>query len=231
MGNLLCRTRYIDDVLRDALRMGLDQVVILGAGFDTRPYRIQGMESASVFEVDHPSTQARKWKGVRDAIGVAPPNVTFVPIDFDREGLEDALPRAGFSAGVRTLFVWEGVTQYISSAAVDTTLGFISRTAGEKSSLIFTYIREGIVGGSDRSPMDERLMSLARKAGAPWVFGIDPAAVEDFLAKRGFTLVEEIGAEEYRTRYLQPLGRKMTSYEGERMAHAQVSTPLKEGNP
>jgi len=223
VGNLLCRTRYIDDVLRDALRMGLDQVVFLGAGFDTRPYRIQGIERTRVFEVDHPATQSEKEERLRETMGGIPPHVTLVPIDFDREGLEDVMTRAGLSSRARTLFVWEGVTQYISSDAVDATLRYISRRAGRKNGLVFTYVSQGIIDGSARSPEDEKIMSLAQRTGVPWVFGLDPEKLTGFLAARGLDLVEHVGTDEYRERYLNPLGREMAIFEGERVALAKSS--------
>ena len=87
-GTVAVRTRYIDDVLGEALRRGVDQVVILGAGFDSRAYRIRGIEQIRVFEVDHPATQARKKDVVTRRLGTLPPHVTLVPIDFTTHTLD-----------------------------------------------------------------------------------------------------------------------------------------------
>src|SRR5262245_33407187 len=86
-GTVIVRTRYIDDVLADALRSGVEQVVILGAGFDSRAYRVRGIEGIRVFEVDLPMTQAEKKTVVARRLGALPPHVTFVPIDFSRHAL------------------------------------------------------------------------------------------------------------------------------------------------
>ncbi|MDH3252534.1 MAG: SAM-dependent methyltransferase [Ignavibacteria bacterium] len=220
VGNLLCRTRYIDDVLREALKAGFDQVVLLGAGFDSRPYRIPGIDQTRVFEVDHPATQARKRARLQQILGTLPSHVAFVPIDFDRQKLKDVMPAAGFSTGARTFFLWEGVTQYISAEAVDATFEYVSRAAGNQSRIVFTYIRKGIIDGSSRSPQDEKLISLTRRIGVPWVFGIDPNDVAEYLSARGLELVEEVGTSEYKVRYLEPLRREMTVFEGERVALA-----------
>jgi methyltransferase (TIGR00027 family) len=209
MGNLWCRTRYIDDVLRDALDDGIDQAVILGAGFDTRPYRIAGIEQIHVFEVDHPATQARKQARLRQALGTLPPHVTFVQIDFDREKLDRVMPAAGFRSGRKTFFIWEGVTQYITAEAVEATLQYVSRNAAPESKIVFTYIRRAIVDGSSRSAMEQKLMSLTRRVGVPWIFGLDPTEVRDYLSARGLDLVEEVGT-----------GRKLNVFEGERVVLA-----------
>src|SRR5262245_37921206 len=118
-GTVVVRTRYIDDVLADALRSGVEQLVILGAGFDSRAYRMRGIERIRVFEVDHPMTQAEKKKMVVRRLGTLPPHVTFVPIDFGTHTLDTVMPDAGFRTAARTFFICEGVTHYLSAPTVD----------------------------------------------------------------------------------------------------------------
>jgi methyltransferase (TIGR00027 family) len=222
IGNLLCRTRYIDDVLEHALGSGLDQVVVLGAGFDTRAYRMGRAEQARFFEVDHPVTQARKQARLERLFGKVPRNVTLVPVDFERQKLEQAMAAAGLAVGSRTFFIWEGVTQYISVQAVDDTLGYVADAGGPQITIAFTYIRKGIIDGSSRSPVDEKVLRLTRRFGVPWIFGLEPTEVGGYLAARGLSLVEDVGAAEYQERYLEPLGRDMRVYEGERMVLAKA---------
>jgi methyltransferase (TIGR00027 family) len=190
IGNLLCRTRYIDDALTRALAKNLDQVVILGAGFDTRPYRVPGVERSHVFEVDHPAAQALKRARVEHVLGTLPGHVTFVPVDFDQQDLGEAMVRAGFRPDARTFFIWEGVTQYITGRAVDATLRFVSRVAGAGSSIVFTYIWQGIIDGSARSAVEERIVAFAERTGSPWIFGLEPVRIPAYLAERGLTLIE-----------------------------------------
>ena len=92
---VVTRERFFDDYLIRALSEGLDQLVILGAGFDTRPYRVPGMEKVRVFEVDHPATQTEKRTNLKNALPVLPANVRFVPIDFNTQSLADCLRPAG----------------------------------------------------------------------------------------------------------------------------------------
>jgi methyltransferase (TIGR00027 family) len=223
LGMLLCRTRYIDDALRNALGEGLDQVVNLGVGFDTRAYRIAGIDQTRVFEVDQPALLAWKQARLQQVLGTPPRHVTFVPIDFNEQRLEDTLAAAGFRTGVKTFFIWEGVTQYITAEAVDSVLRYVSRVAAPGSQIVFTYIQRGIIDGSARSETDEIFLSATQGGGMPWIFGFDPAELAGYLAARGLTLLDHAGALEYRARYLEPLGRQMNVYEGERMALAQVA--------
>lgn len=223
MGNLFCRTRFIDDALRDALGKGLDQVVILGAGFDSRAYRIPGIEQTSVFEVDHPAPQAKKQARLKRMLGTLPSHVTFVPIDFDQQELEDAMAATAFRTGARTFFIWEGVTQYITAEAVDATFRYVSRAAATGSEIVFTYIRRGIVDGSARSAADQKLVSVLQRVGMPWVFGLDPTELAQYLAERGLKLIKDVGASDYQARYLDPIGRKMNVFEGERIALAHTA--------
>ncbi len=225
MGNLLCRTRFIDDALRDALAKGLDQVVILGAGFDTRPYRVQGIDATSVFEVDHPATQAVKQERLKRMLGTLPSHVTFVPVDFDRQQLDEAMTAAGFRAGRRTFLIWEGVTQYITAEAADATFRYVSRTASAGSEIVFTYIHRGIIDGSVTVAGGRRMLARLERVGEPWIFGIDPTELGQYLAARGLTFVQDVGEAEYRARYLDPLGRRMNVFEGERVVLAQVADP------
>ena len=200
----------------------MDQVVILGAGLDSRAYRISGIEGPRVFEVDHPATQAWKQKRLKKVLGRLPPNVTFVPIDFDRQELGNGLAEAGFRAGIKTFFIWEGVTQYITAEAVDATFRYVSCAAAAGSQIVFTYIHRGIINGSVRPAGTEEIMSKTQRCGEPWAFGINPAELAQYLAARGFALVEDVGASEYRARYLEPLGRKMNIFEGEKTVLADI---------
>jgi methyltransferase (TIGR00027 family) len=102
-GAQICRTRYIDDAVRDALSQGIDQLVILGAGFDSRPYRLPGIERVMVFEVDLPSVQDVKKKGIQKYLGRLPEYVTFIPIDFDRQTLEEAFAGSAFDPSSQVL--------------------------------------------------------------------------------------------------------------------------------
>lgn len=221
VGGIICRTRFIDDALRDALLKSLDQVVILGAGFDSRPYRIPDIGEVRVFEVDHPVVQAQKQTYLQQMLGMLPPHVVFVPIDFDEQDLEGEMAAAGFRTGCRTFFIWEGVTQYITSEAVNATLRYVSRTATSGSKIVFTYVHRGVIEG--RFEDAHKWMSAAQRAGVPWIFGLDPAEVAQYLSTRGLEIVDHVGASEYQERYLNPIGRQMNVFDIEKTVLAQVA--------
>jgi methyltransferase (TIGR00027 family) len=188
------RTRYLDEAVLSALAEGLDQIAILGAGLDSRPYRLPGIERVRVFEVDHPSTQAMK----RAVVGAAPAHVVYVPADLAREPLDRALQRAGFRPDVRTLFLWEGVTNYLDDASVDATLRFVARSG---RSLLFTYIDRAILDGSRRFAGAAESMAHVRRLGEPFTWGLDPDGVRGYLDERGLDLVEDQPLSELAKRY------------------------------
>jgi methyltransferase (TIGR00027 family) len=139
------RTRYIDDAVRDGMAAGLDQIVLLGSGFDARGLRMPGIAAhrASVYEVDTAEQLARKRK-VLTAAGIdVPSRLVYVPFDFDRAdfetGLADALEVKGFRRGAGAIFVWEGVIGYIGSDEIDRSLRLMASEGGPRSRVVFTY--------------------------------------------------------------------------------------------
>jgi methyltransferase (TIGR00027 family) len=206
-GTVAVRTRYIDDALTAALRGGAEQVVILGAGFDSRAYRIPGIARTRVFEVDHPVTQAEKKKAVARRLGAIPTHVRLVPIDFSTDTLDAALPAAGFRAGVRTFVICEGVTHYLSDSDVDALFRYVARSVPAGSEMIFTYIHRAILDGGGAFAGAGKTLATVRRSGEPYTFGFDPAELPAYLAARDLELIEDVGADTYRERYLAPLGR------------------------
>lgn len=174
------RTRFIDDAVREALAAGLDQIVILGAGFDARGLRMPEIaaRSARVFEVDTSEQLARKRKLLAAArIGV-PAGIAFVPVDFDAPDLEASLAAAletkGFRRGAGAVFVWEGVIGYIGLDEVERFLRFMVNEGGPRARVVFTF----------------------------GVLTFDPETATDFARRAGFGACEELGGDELWRRYL-----------------------------
>jgi len=223
-GTVAVRTRYIDDVLTAALRSGVEQVVILGAGFDSRAYRIPGIAWTRVFEVDHPVTQAEKKRAIARRLGALPTHVTFVPIDFSTHTLDSVMPAAGFEPDARTFFICEGVTHYLSAADVDTLFRYLARSAPAGSEMVFTYIHRAILDGTATFSGAEKTLATVRRSGEPYTFGFDPAELPEYLEARGLMLIEDVGPETYRERYLDPRGRGAEPLsEFQRAAQARVT--------
>ena len=218
-GALLCRTRCIDDMVKAAIARGLRTVVILGAGLDTRPYRLAELAEATVVEVDLPAVQEFKKARLMRRFGVLPNHVRFVAIDFNTERLDVALAKAGLNPEEPALFVCEGVTQYLQPTAVDALLGVIAaRPKG--SELVLTYVLEEVVTGRFRPDRSDAFRKSASRRPEPWLFGIEPSELKTFLGERWLTLCEDVGEEEHQARYLRPLGRELAVSEIERVARA-----------
>ena len=189
------RTKIIDDVLRSSVAAGVGQVVILGAGFDCRAHRLPELAGVSVFEVDRPDTQAEK----RARLSGAREDVYYVAVDFLRESVAERLGDAGWAAEAPTCFVWEGVTNYLTAAAVEEMLAWIGGTASG-GTLVFTYIHGGLLDGSVHFAGGSRIMQNVRTLGEPWTFGLRPSEVGPLLERFGLTLREDLGADDYRRR-------------------------------
>ena len=220
---VLVRTRYLDDLVQDRARDGLEQLVILGAGFDSRAHRFADrLRGAPVFEVDHPATSRAKRARIERALGRAAAPVTYVPVDFDRDTLGDALPRAGYRAGVRTMFLWEGVTPYVSAAGVDATLELIRSTSGPGSSVVFDYVLRAAIDGACALRGARNEVDRMKQTDEPFVFGIDADEIVPFLTARGFTAVRDAGADELTRRYLHGARARRYVKPWWRIVHADV---------
>ena len=221
----IARTRFIDDALLKSLQEGIQQVVILGAGFDCRAYRIPGIDRTRVYEVDHPNTLAAKRQGLKHVLESLPQHVVFAEIDFSQQQLNDTLTASGFDPACPSCFIWEGVTNYLMKQAVDATLQFINKTAAG-SQLIFTYVHQGVLDNSDEFEGTRNLMRLLQQNDESWTFGLYPSEITEYLMTRGFQLLEDIGSIEYRARYMGQNGRHLHGYEFYRIARACVVRSL-----
>jgi methyltransferase (TIGR00027 family) len=217
----VARTRFMDDVVERSLADGVAQVVILGAGFDARPYRMPSMARALVFEVDHPATSAVKQATMRAALGREPTHVRFVEVDFQTDSLAAAMPARGYLEERPTLFVWEGVTNYLSEAAVSETLAWCA-AAAPGSRLLFTYVDRRVLEAPESFHGTAKLFATLKASGERWTFGLDPAAAAGFLAERGLALELDRGAAEYRAQCYGPEADRMRGYEFYRIALARV---------
>jgi methyltransferase (TIGR00027 family) len=216
--NMACRKRYIDEKLDEALP-GIDAVVILGAGMDTRPYRLAGRTDIPFFEVDLPVNIKRKAAIVRRALGATPPSVRLVPVDFERDDLAATLAEYGYRADVRTFFIWEGVTQYLTEDAVRGTLGFL-RGAAPGSRLVFTHVRRDFIDGTNLYGA-KSLYRRFRQRRQVWLFGIQPEDVPAFLGEYGWRVIDQAGPDYLVRHYTVPAGRNLSASQIEWSVYAE----------
>jgi methyltransferase (TIGR00027 family) len=214
----VARTRLIDDLMMEAFRCGLEQVVILGAGFDARAYRLLRPATTRFFEVDQPNTSQNKRRMIEDCLGALPPDVAFVEIDFNQQALRPALEHAGFHRQQSAFFLWEGVTNYLTEYAVDSTLRWIGSCA-PLSQLVFTYVHKDVIAAPASFGGTKQLGRTLARVRERWTFGMHPAEMRAHLAAHCLELMDDLGAADYRTRYL---GGPGVGYEFYRVAIARV---------
>jgi methyltransferase (TIGR00027 family) len=185
------RTAAIDAAVRDAIAGGATQLVILGAGYDGRAWRMPDLAGVHVFEVDHPATQGEKrthLAGLPPAVGV----VRFVPIDFERESLSAALERAGHNRASPTCWIWEGVVMYLTRDAMRATLADIAGRSAPGSTLIVNY-------HTVHRRFFARLMF--RLIGEPQISAWTPDEMAADLRSVGFVVREDSGMADWNNRF------------------------------
>ncbi|WP_033288092.1 SAM-dependent methyltransferase [Amycolatopsis jejuensis] len=220
--SMVCRKRYIDEKLLDAAdgtAVGIDAVVVLGAGFDTRAYRLPGLAGIPVFEVDLPANIEAKRARLVKIYGEIPAAVTLVPIDFEAQSIADTLAQHGYRGDQRTFFVWEAVTQYLSEDGVRKTFEFLAAAPPGSQLVFITYLRQDFLDGTVLYGGEAAYREFVQKRRL-WHFGLLPEQVGGFLTPYGWTEVEQAGPREFTARYLQPAGRVMPVSEIERCVHA-----------
>ena len=195
------RARYTEDCLAERVQHRARQYVILGAGLDSFAYRQPPWaNSLRIYEVDHPITQQWKCDRLRSADIAIPSNLTFVPIDFERASIPDALQAAGFAFDSQTLCSWMGVTQYLTPEALESTFRFVL-SLPPPSEIIFSFILpQKEISGTEA----EAMMIAARRAaevGEPWVARFRPAELAAKLRLMGFSQIVHLTPEEAGERY------------------------------
>lgn len=201
---VFARTRLFDELFIQALHAQIPQIVFLGAGYDTRALRFQRSSNRTrIFELDAPTTQNEKLKLLRKCATPIPENLHFVPIDFDRDDLKHILFRAGYDPTRRCMFMWEGVTMYITEEAINKTLSFIRYNSGPGSSIAFDYLYKSIMEGKSSYYGADELYENLKKEGEAISFGIEEGGIEEFLECKGYTLITHYSPQQLETKYLR----------------------------
>ena len=221
---IIARTKYIDAVFREAFAEGFDQILLFGAGFDTRALRFASLAGkVKIFELDEPHTQTAKIGQYRNRKLVVPPNLIFIPIDFDKESLPEKLESAGFEKDKRSLFVLEGLLMYLQQESVDETFRVIRSFAGKGSEVVFDYVYASVLRGEGLYQDEKAMAESVAKAGEKWSFGIEKGTIENFLGRYDLKLLDEKDAsgleEMYFTQCRTTDGQKKSST-GAGLVHA-----------
>lgn len=208
---IFARTVHFDQLFQKALSEDILQIVLMGAGYDTRAIRFKDqIKSTRVFELDAPHTQEQKQAVLHKAGIAVSPQVIYVPVNFSQQSLDESLLASGFDPAARTLFIWEGVTFYLTAEDVARTLGFIRTHSGADSQLAFDYsYRSAIEGTVDYYGAKETAHAVSEDR-EPFTFGIEEGAIESYLASHGFSVIAHYDPEEFAQTYL-------TNSNGERL--------------
>jgi methyltransferase (TIGR00027 family) len=194
------RTRAIDDAVREAVRRGVTQLVVLGAGLDSRAMRMNELAGVRAYEVDHPSSQRYKIK--RLARTAAPPktrSIERVAVDFERDRLDEALSASGFRSTEPAIWIWEGVTIYLTREAIAGTLRFVAALSAPGSRLAVTY---GLALDEELPSWILRLADhVLRAFGEPVRTPLTPGVVDALLSGAGFSQLSDDSTQDWAARY------------------------------
>lgn len=221
-GSIVARVRYFDDFVKKSINDGFEQLVIFGAGFDTRAYRIEELENVKVFEVDHPDTQRFKVQKIKEIFGSIPEHVVYVPVDFESQTLGKELFNGGYNRSLRTLFIMEGLIMYITPESVSETLKYIVGNSGKGSAIIFDYFPESVIKGTNKLKIAQDIRNFAIQQGEPLRFGIKEGELKKFLSKFGFSNIKNVTSEDYKKLYFQGKNEKRNVCELVYFAHAMI---------
>jgi len=219
---IIARTRLIDVMTIRAIQdHGVNQVMILGSGFDTRAHRLQLRERVQFVEVDRPVTQQYKQALLRKVPDKPYVHVDYVGMDFEHQQPQDCISSLMQGAHYKTLFIWEGAVNNLTAAMGNIMFpyfqGFPSGTR-----IIFTYVIREVLENPACFHGARSIIRLLKKIKEPWNMGLDPATLPQFLAKYNMELLYDEGAEDFRRLYFGEKALQMRGYEFYRVAMAVV---------
>ena len=200
---VVLRSRYTEDQLVEAIESGTDQYVILGAGHDTFALRRTDLaDKVRVFEVDHPATQDVKRQRIIKANGTIPDNLTFVPVNFEVDRLDEELEKAGFDSQSPAFYSWLGVTYYLTPEAIRDTLDRVAQKSASGSRIVFDFKIAKHMMTQEWRTLCEKMEGFVARRGEPMLTDFTPQSLSDMMARHGYTEVEMMPPEEQQKRYL-----------------------------
>ena len=214
--HLICRTRFIDDLIEESTSAGIEQYVILGAGYDSRAHRLKLPPKLKIFEVDQPEVQGIKRLKLPKSISNRK-NIIYVSIDFNNQSLKEQLLDAGFDKSKSTIYTLEGVSQYIPKEALSSTLKELATLNANSNSKIFiSYVNKLLLedskacfgmGYSRPEKAIKFITNGAKKVGEPWISFYSAEEIQNLLSENGFIVIENQTLADLNSKYFAPVGR------------------------
>ena len=230
--HLISRTKFIDELIEKSASDGIEQYVILGAGYDSRAHRLELPSSLKIFEVDQPEVSDNKLAKLPKELPNAE-NVTYVNIDFSYQSLTEQLIGSGFDQKKSTIFTLEGVSQYITKEAVSSTIKELASLTRDTNSIFFmSYVDELLdknpeacfgEGYPNPAKKAKLIKSLSDKVGEPWISFYSDAEIEDLLSQNGYSIKENVTLEELNSLYFSPVGRALNENQIFKLEHFVVA--------
>lgn len=211
--HVIARSKHFDKELIAAISRGVKQVVILGAGCDSRVFRFsQELSSAKVFEVDHPATQSQKKKKIEENRSLFPGNVVLVPLDFFASSIADGLMEKGYNCSESTFFMLEGVSMYLSPHVMSRLLSQLYSISKTGNKILFDYAYLSMIEGNEMPYGAKEMLAHGKRKNEPYLFGIKKGGADAYLENFGFKLDYDMSPRDIVDQYLigddgKPVGR------------------------
>lgn len=199
---VIARTKYIDGVFLQAMNNGFEQVVIFGAGFDSRAIRLLDPNNKiNVFEIDTYHTLNAKTKQLKKRNITKPDTNIYIPLDFDKEKIKPKLYDNQFDTNKKTLSILEGLTMYLSPAAVADTFELIYDYSAPDSLAVFDYIYASVLRRESKYYGESAISTRVKKDKEQWTFGIEEGAIENYLNTFKFDLIDHLDSNNIEKKY------------------------------
>ncbi|WP_239311674.1 MULTISPECIES: SAM-dependent methyltransferase [unclassified Frankia] len=189
---VLTRARFVEDCLTNAVRRGVGQYVILGAGLDSFAYRSTFGKRLRVFEVDHPLSQDWKRHALAKADIFIPDTVSFVPFDLRTGRLLEALEAASLDLGRPAFVSCLGVAMYLPIEVVDQTMALVGGLATGTEIVVEHMLPANLRDAAGQGYVDA-VAPASASHGEPWLTFLSPDAMARILETHGFDVVEQVG--------------------------------------
>jgi len=217
---IAARSRIAEDALSNAVQRGIRQIVLLGAGLDTFALRNpHGALEVRLYEVDHPGTQAWKRELLVEAQITLPQELSFVPVDLERDDLGEMLVAAGFQQSEPAFFSWLGVMPYLTQNAIDRTLEYISSI--QRSELVFDYMEPPEAFSEELRQLEKQRAEQLEKMGERSISRFEPTGIASILSSHGFFAIEDVDFQEIASRFGSAVQGLASGHAGVHVVHAK----------
>jgi methyltransferase (TIGR00027 family) len=214
------RSRLAEDALSKAVKRGLRQIVILGAGLDTFALRNpHPARQIRIYEMDHPATQASKVQRLAEAQIALPPWLVLVPVDFERDHVGEKLVDAGFQQNSPAFFTWLGVVPYLTQDAIARTLDYLSSI--QNSEVVFDYLEPPEAFSEELRQIERERTEQLKKIDEGSVSRFNPPGIAAILRAHGFSIIEDIDYQEIASRFGHAVQGLAPGHAGLHVVHAK----------